>query len=255
MARYQAYLIDLDGTMYRGNAAIPEAAAFINKLQTEGVPFRFVTNNSSRTRAKTVEKLAKHDINVDESTILTPSIIAADYIKEVSDQASVFMIGEAGVEEALQSRGLTITNDNPDFVVVGIDRYVTYQKIKDACLHIQSGATFVATNPDIRVPTEEGFVPGNGAYVDLIRQVTKTEPIVVGKPDRLMVDLALEQMDVLHDQAIMVGDNYDTDIMAGIQANIDTLHVETGVTSQDDLQHVAVQPTYSLKTLAEWDEV
>ncbi|MDQ0159511.1 TIGR01457 family HAD-type hydrolase [Alkalibacillus salilacus] len=254
MAKYQAYLIDLDGTMYRGNAPIPEAADFIRSLQSESIPFRFVTNNSSRTRYKTMEKLKENGIQAEESHILTPSIIAADYIKSQQEDARVFKIGEHGVEEALHSRGLKITEESPDYVLVGIDRHVTYHKLKEACLHIQKGAQFIATNPDLRVPTEEGFVPGNGAYVELIRHVTKTEPIVVGKPDSLMIELALDELNLPHRDVIMVGDNYDTDIMAGIEAGIDTLHVETGVTSRDDLKKVSIQPTYSVKSLADWKQ-
>ncbi|GAA0464751.1 TIGR01457 family HAD-type hydrolase [Alkalibacillus silvisoli] len=252
MKAYKAYFIDLDGTMYRGKEAIPEAKEFIRQLQENQAPYLFVTNNSSRTRMKTVENLKKHGIEAKEEQVLTPSIAAANYIKQNDPHATVYFIGEKGVEDALRSEGVELTTKNPDYVVVGIDRHNSYKKIKDACLHIQNGAKFLATNPDIRVPTEEGFVPGNGAYVNLIKEVTKTEPIIVGKPDRLMIDVALKELNVEPSDAIMVGDNYETDIKAGIRAGLDTLHVQTGVTSKEDLKDVEVQPTYSLATLAEW---
>ncbi|WP_017186764.1 TIGR01457 family HAD-type hydrolase [Alkalibacillus haloalkaliphilus] len=253
MKQYKAYFIDLDGTVYRGKDPIPEAKAFIEALQANGIPHLFVTNNSSRTQAKTVQKLKEHGIQAKEEQVLTPSIAAANYIDQQQKSAKVFMIGEEGVKAALENKEITITDDDPDYVVIGIDRHNNYKKIKEACLIIQNGAQFVATNPDIRVPTEEGFVPGNGVYVNLIKQVTQKEPIILGKPERLMIDVALNEIGVKPEEAVMVGDNYQTDIMAGINAGLDTLHVQTGVTSKEDLKEVDIQPTYTVKTLAEWE--
>ncbi|MDQ0352822.1 4-nitrophenyl phosphatase [Alkalibacillus filiformis] len=253
MKQYKAYFIDLDGTVYRGKDHIPEAKAFIESLKAKGIPHLFVTNNSSRTQKKTVEKLKEHGIEAKEEQVLTPSIAAANYINQQQKNADVFMIGEEGVKDALENKGITITDYEPDYVVVGIDRHNSYQKIKEACLMIQNGAQFVATNPDIRVPTEEGFVPGNGAYVNLIKQVTQKEPIILGKPERLMIDVALNEIGVKPEEAVMVGDNYNTDIRAGINAGLDTLHVQTGVTSKEDLKEVDIQPTYTVETLAEWE--
>ncbi|WP_188206589.1 TIGR01457 family HAD-type hydrolase [Alkalibacillus aidingensis] len=252
MKRYQAYFIDLDGTMYRGNDPIPEAKGFIERLKEKQIPYLFVTNNSSRTPERTVEKLASFGIEAEVGQVLTPSVAAANYINQQKENATAFAIGEIGLTSALEDLGVELTDQDPDYVVVGIDRHNTYDKLKRACLHIQNGATFLATNPDIRVPTEQGLVPGNGAFVNLIADVSKTEPIVVGKPEHHMIQVALRQLDIEPSDAIMVGDNYQTDIQAGIQAGLDTLHVETGVTSKDDLKQYDIQPTYSVTTLAEW---
>ncbi|WP_027964346.1 TIGR01457 family HAD-type hydrolase [Halalkalibacillus halophilus] len=253
MKEYGAYFIDLDGTMYKGKEAIPEAKPFIDQLVSKGIPHLFVTNNSSRTQAQTVDKLKGYGVEATKDQILTPSITAAKQIKQDNPSgAKVYAIGEIGLFDALEQEGLTITEESPDYVVIGIDRDNSYRKIREACLHIQAGAQFVATNPDIKVPTEKGLVPGNGAFMHLMELVTGVKPKVFGKPEHYMITQALNQLNVAPEHAIMIGDNYHTDILAGIRAGVDTLHVQTGVTSVEELRLMEDQPTYSLKSLQEW---
>ncbi|RPF50324.1 TIGR01457 family HAD-type hydrolase [Aquisalibacillus elongatus] len=252
MRDYQAYLIDLDGTMYKGKSPIPEAANFIEELKKRQIPFRFVTNNSSRTPEVTVGKLKKFDIDAEVHQVMTASLATARYLKEQQNHVRAFVIGEVGLTQALENEGIEIVEDDPDYVVVGIDRNNSYRKLRDACVLVQNGAGFVATNPDIKVPTEKGLVPGNGAFIQLIENVTGKRPEVVGKPTGLMLQVALEELGVEAKDAIMVGDNYLTDIKAGINAGMDTLHVQTGVTTKDELAGYGTQPTYTVETLSEW---
>ncbi|SEQ30122.1 TIGR01457 family HAD-type hydrolase [Piscibacillus halophilus] len=252
MKNYKSYLIDLDGTMYKGKSKIPEADGFIQELQSRNIPFMFVTNNSSRTPEVTVEKLKNFGIHADVNQVMTASLATANYIQQEKPDATAFVIGEVGLTEALEQKGIQIVDHNPDYVVIGIDRHNTYRKIRDACLFVQNGAKFVATNPDIKVPTEKGLVPGNGAFVNLIENVTGIKPEVVGKPSGLMLQIALDKLGIPVEDAIMVGDNYHTDILAGIRAGMDTLHVQTGVTTKDELTQFGTQPTYTIETLSEW---
>lgn len=253
MKSYKAYLIDLDGTIFRGNQLIEGADEFVEQLQAKNIPFRFVTNNSSRTPEKTVEHLKNLGIHVTPEHIITASMATANYIKEKNAFGKAHVIGEHGLFKAIEDLDLTITNDEqPDYVIMGIDRNINYEKIVQACLFVQRGAQLIATNPDIRLRTEIGFVPGNGSFVKLISEVTGVKPIVIGKPEGAMLTFALEQLKVEPSDAIMVGDNYDTDIQAGINARIDTLHVHTGVTAYEDLEKYPIQPTYSIPSLKDW---
>lgn len=252
MKDYKGYLIDLDGTMYKGKSEIPEAKVFIQELRYRNIPHIFVTNNSSRTPEVTVEKLKQFGIEAEVEQVMTASLATAIHVHEENPDATAYVIGEVGLTHALEEKGVEVVNGEADYVVMGIDRENTYRKLRDACLYVQKGARFVATNPDIKVPTEKGLVPGNGAYVNLVENVTGIKPEVVGKPSGLMLQIALEYLGIRAEEAIMVGDNYHTDIMAGINAGMDTLHVQTGVTTIDELTQFDTQPTYTIEALDKW---
>lgn len=256
MKSYRGYLIDLDGTMYRGNEKIESAVRFVNRLHEKNIPHLFVTNNSSKTPEEVAEKLQQYGVQAAPEQILTSSLATAGYIRKQKQDANVYMIGENGLKQALKDEGLTIVADvngqTVDYVVIGIDRYITYEKFVQACLAIQNGARFISTNADKAIPTERGFVPGNGALTSVIATATGIDPIFIGKPERIIIELALERLNASTDEVIMVGDNYDTDIRSGINAGIDTLLVFTGVTSKADLKRVSIQPTYTVDSLDDW---
>jgi len=183
---------------------------------------------------------------------MTSAIAAAKYCKENYSGASVMMIGGKGLEEALQLEGIQITRKNPDVVIMGIDRNVTYDKLADVCLAIRAGAHFIATNGDKAIPTERGLEPGNGSFVKLVENATGIKPIFVGKPESHMLGYIQARGGYKKEEMVMIGDNYDTDILAGIHFGIDTIHVEGGVTSKKDLKEKETQPTFLLRTLLEW---
>ncbi|KAB2334744.1 TIGR01457 family HAD-type hydrolase [Cytobacillus depressus] len=252
MNKYQGYLIDLDGTMYRGTELIEEAADFIDQLRERDIPYLFVTNNSSRTPAQVAEKLRQFNISANEEQVFTTSIATANYIYEQNKDASVYVIGEEGIRNALREKGFTFTEDAADYVVVGIDRSISYEKLTVACLAVRNGATFISTNGDIAIPTERGLLPGNGSLTSVISVSTQTKPIFIGKPESIIMEQALQVLGTKKEETLMVGDNYDTDILAGMNAGLDTLLVHTGVTTKELLTKYEKKPTYVVDSLKDW---
>lgn len=251
MKAYDGYLIDLDGTMYRGTEKITAACAFVQRLQQDHIPYLFVTNNSSQTPEQVATKLQMFDIPVTEDQVFTSSLATANYLSERKTKVSVFAIGEKGLFNALQTKGFVFVEENPDFVVVGIDKELTYEKLTTACLCVRAGADLIATNGDLAIPTERGMIPGNGSIIAAIAASTQKTPTFIGKPEPILMEQALKKLGVPKEKTLMIGDNYDTDIMAGIQAGIDTLLVHTGVTSKTVLLEKKIQPTYSLDSLSD----
>lgn len=254
MKSYKGYLIDLDGTMYRGTEVIKEAADFVKELIQMNIPYLYVTNNSTKTPEQVADKLTKFGIPAQAEQVFTSAMASANYIAEQNQQAEVLMIGEQGLLSALNQKELTIKQDSVDvdYVVVGLDQQITYEKLTNACLAIRNGASYIITNGDTALPTEKGLVPGNGALSSVITVSTKKEPLVVGKPESIIVEQAIKLLGLEKKDILMVGDNYHTDIMAGINANIDTLLVHTGVTLKTDLLAYTIQPTYTVSNLTEW---
>lgn len=251
MDHYKAVCFDLDGTVYRGNEVIPEAAILIEGLQQNGIEPYYVTNNSTLTARQFQSKLLQMGIGTGPDQIMTSAIASAKYCKEHFGGASIMMIGEEGLEQALLSEGFQLTASNPDVVVIGIDRGITYEKLAAASLAIRAGAHFIATNGDRAFPTERGLVPGNGSFVKLLESTTDSNAIYVGKPEPHMLHF-IQQKGYRKDEMIMIGDNYETDIQAGIRFGIDTIHVEGGVTSLETVKKQLELPTYLYKSLADW---
>jgi len=252
MKRYKGYLIDLDGTMYKGTERIEAAADFIKNLQEQNIPYLFVTNNSSRTPAQVAKKLVDFDIPAKEKQVFTTSQATANYIFERKNDASVYVIGEEGLFAAIEEKGFHLAGDQPDFVVMGIDRSINYEKLTVACLAVRNGAIFISTNGDIALPTERGLLPGNGSLTSVISVSTQTQPIFIGKPEAIIMEQALKVLGTAKEETLMVGDNYDTDIVAGMNAGLDTLLVHTGVTTKDHLAGYDRMPTYSIDSLDQW---
>lgn len=249
---YGAYLIDLDGTMYLGNERIDAADKFVDALHDKQIPYVFLTNNSSKTQEQVSEKLRNMGIRSTPDHVFTSSMATAKYIKRQKNDARCFVIGEEGLFDALEKENLTIADDDVDFVIVGIDRAVTYKKLAKACLAVRNGAKFVSTNSDVALPTERGMMPGNGAITSVITVSTGIEPVFIGKPESIIMDEALSAFGFSKDEALMVGDNYYTDILAGINAGVDTLMVFTGITPIEDLGKFETKPTHHVQLLSEW---
>lgn len=251
---YKGYLFDLDGTMYRGTERINEACDFVNKLNQKQIPYLFVTNNSSRTPEQVAAKLRDFDIACTAEQVFTTSQATANYMYDMKPGASVYVIGEDGIYQALEEKGFTFQEENPDFVVCGIDRSLTYEKFAIACLAVRNGATFISTNGDIAIPTERGLLPGNGSLTSVITVSTTVKPTFIGKPEKIIMEQAQMQLGIPKEDTIMIGDYYDTDIMAGMNAGIDTLLVHTGVTTPELLKGYDRPPTYAIHSLKEWME-
>ncbi|XJZ26808.1 TIGR01457 family HAD-type hydrolase [Bacillota bacterium Lsc_1132] len=253
MKEYKGYLIDLDGTMYRGSERIEAASNFVKRLRDNQIPYLFVTNNSSRTPAQVAEKLREFDIPCEEDLVFTTSQATANYIYERKSDAAIYVIGEEGIQTALKEKGFSFAKEDADYVVMGIDREISYEKLAVAALAVRNGAVFVSTNGDIALPTERGLLPGNGSLTSVITVTTQTNPIFIGKPESIIMEQALKVLGVAKEDTIMVGDNYDTDILAGMNAGMDTILVHTGVTTKELLKGYDRQPTYVIDSLDEWE--
>src|SRR5699024_5081573 len=252
MKHYKAYLIDLDGTMYKGNEQIDGATQFIEYLNKHEIPHLFVTNNSTKEPAEVVEKLKAMGVTAKPDEVVTTAIATAEYIAEAHPGASSYMLGGSGLEQALTNHGLVIKNDEfVDYVVIGLDEAVTYEKLATATLGVRNGATFISTNKDVSIPKERGFLPGNGAITSVVSTSTGVQPTFIGKPEPIIMNKAMEILGLDCSEVAMVGDLYDTDILSGINVNMDTIHVQTGVSSLDEVKLKDVPPTYSFKDLNE----
>ncbi|MDD7693015.1 MAG: TIGR01457 family HAD-type hydrolase [Limosilactobacillus sp.] len=254
MKDYQGYFIDLDGTTYKGTKRIPAAARFIKRLQDADKTVLFVTNNSTRTPEFVANNLREnHQINVTADNVYTTALATADYLDKVAgDRRRVYVVGESGLRKALEQRHFQLTDQQPDYVVVGLDSQVTYAKLETAVLLIRAGATFIGTNADSNLPNERGMVPGAGSLVKLVEYATQQKPIMIGKPEATIMKLALAKADLTRDQVVMVGDNYNTDIRAAINTGMDSLLVYTGLSTPEQVAKMAVQPTHTVKSLDEW---
>lgn len=252
MKEYAGYLVDLDGTMYNGNAKIEEAADFIQRLRKTGKPFLFLTNNSTASPVDVCENLrVRSNVEAYPEEVLTSTEVTLHYLKELNI-TRLYAIGDIGLKKGLKAAGFILTEENVEAVVVGYDNEVDFEKMKKATLFIQAGAHFIGTNPDTNIPTEEGLVPGNGALLAFIEASTGVDATIMGKPKAAMMDEALRKLNLKKDEVLMVGDNYTTDIQAGIQNEIDTLLVLTGFTQKEDVPNLPIPSTYVIDTLDQW---
>ncbi|HEX6594512.1 MAG TPA: TIGR01457 family HAD-type hydrolase [Bacillota bacterium] len=252
MRGYDGYLIDLDGTIYRGNDVIEDAPLFIDTLNRKNIPYLFVTNNSSKTPTAVAQQLQQMGIKATPEHVWTSSLATAQYIQNERNNARCFVIGERGLVQALEEAGLNITNGNCEYVIVGLDRQLTYEKLAEATIAVRNGAKLISTNADLAIPSERGLLPGNGALTSVISKSTGAQPLFIGKPESIMMNEALKRLGTEKQRTIMVGDNYETDIMAGIRSGLDTLIVFTGVTSKKTMMTVKQKPTYQVDHLSEW---
>lgn len=257
MKKYRGYLIDLDGTIYQGKIKIPAAKRFVERLQDKQIPFLFVTNNTTKKPADVVKNLAEnHDIFVDESNIYTSGQATAQYL--VNDAAEhnlakrAYVIGENGLKQLLTENGFDLYSSKPSYVVVALDRDLTYQKLAQAVLYVNEGVKFIGTNADTLIPSEQGMIPSAGAIIDSVRYATQTDPFIIGKPNDLIVNNAVQRMGLQKDEVVMVGDNYHTDIAAGIKAGVDTLLVYSGVSKREEIARVEQKPTNEIDNFDEW---
>lgn len=255
---YAGYLIDLDGTVYRGRDRMPEAKDFIERLQAKQIPFMFLTNNTTKSPAAVIQNLAdNHDIHATVDQVYTPSLAAARYLLNLNggtaNGKTVYVIGELGLKQALSDAGFKTNEFDPDYVVVGLDYDVTYHKFELATLAIKRGALFIGTNADTNLPNERGLVPGAGSVIAMVERATQQSALYIGKPEKIIMEMALEQFGLTKEQVVMVGDNYNTDIKAGLNAGMDTLLVYTGVSTPEDVAKEALQPTHIINDLTEWD--
>lgn len=252
--KYKGYLIDLDGTIYKGRSRIPAGERFIARLQERGIPYLLVTNNTTRTPEMVQNMLASQfNVKTPLETIYTATMATVDYMNDMKRGKTAYVIGEKGLKDAIALAGYQEDIEHPAYVVVGLDTDLTYEKLAIATLAIQKGAMFIGTNPDLNIPTERGLMPGAGSLINLLQSATRVEPVIIGKPKAIIMNKSLDVLGVARHEAVMVGDNYLTDIMAGIKNDIATLLVTTGFTKPEEVPNLPVQPDHVLASLDEWN--
>ena len=249
---YKGYFIDLDGTAHRGTEVVKEALEFVKQLQKRQLPYLFVTNNSTKTPEMIAKFLSEFGYPVSVDHIYTPALATAQFIYEQNPKATVYVIGEIGLKTAIEEKGLTVTHENPDYVVIGLDRDINYEKLAIAALAIRQGATFISTNGDIAIPTEKGLLPGNGALTSVLAVTTGVNPLFIGKPEAIIMEKALACIGLPKEDVAMIGDNYFTDILAGISIGMPTIFIETGVSTKEEIMTYDAQPTHMFNSLSEF---
>ena len=246
----RGFLVDLDGVVYHGDTVIPGAPPFFRFLRARGIPFLLTTNNSTLLPSQYVEKVARMDIEVAESEVLASADATASYLQQQGPPgARVYVIGESGLKAAIEAVGLTLAESDVQYVVVGLDRDLTYQKLTTAVRLLRVGAAFVGPNPDTTLPVDDGIIPGAGSFHALLAAATGVKPLIIGKPEPTMLVIGAERLGLAPAETAIIGDRLDTDIIGGYRAGIQTILVLTGVSTRADAAAAEVKPDWIFEDL------
>jgi NagD protein len=247
----QAWLMDMDGVLVHEEHAIPGAERFVARLRERGTPFLVLTNNSIYTRRDLAARLLASGLIVPEESIWTSALATSKFLEDQRPGGTAFVIGEAGLTTALHEAGYTLTERDPDYVILGETRTYSFERITRAIRLIDAGARFIATNPDVTGPSPDGALPATGAVAALISRATGVAPYFVGKPNPLMMRSALNALDAHSESTAMIGDRMDTDIVSGLEAGLETILVLTGVTSRADAERHPYRASRILDSVAD----
>lgn len=251
---FKAFIFDLDGCVYRGERPVEGAVDVISALKAKRKKVLFLTNNSTKTPREYADKLRKMGIEVSTQEIMTSSIATAIYMRRL-EREGCYVIGEKALKSALCNEGFTLLSEAEAkmarYLICGLDFDLTYRKLAAACIAIQCGAKFIATNADPSLPIEGGLMPGAGAIISAIVEVTGVKPIIVGKPSKRIMDIAIKKLDVSKEEVAIIGDCLYTDLAAGKGAGIYTILVLTGATTKDDLMKSKQKPNLILESVAD----
>ncbi len=251
LRRRTGFLCDMDGVIYHGEKLLPGAREFVSWLEAEGKRYLFLTNSSERSPRELSQKLARLGLTVGEEHFYTSALATAEFLASQCPGGSAYVIGEAGLIRALYDVGFTMNNVDPDYVVVGETRTYSYERLEQAVRLVLGGARLIGTNPDVTGPTERGIVPATGALIAPIELATGSKAYFVGKPNPLMMRHALRKLGCRREETAIIGDRMDTDIVAGIEADIETVLVLSGVTRREDLRRFAYAPRYVLEGIGD----
>lgn len=240
------YIIDMDGVIYHGNRLLPGVTDFLLWLEASGKKFLFLTNSSERTPKELHEKMKRLGIDVGEEHFYTSALATASFLSNQKPNGSAYIIGDAGLIHALYSVGYSVNNVNPDYVVVGDTHGYNFEKVELAVNLVLRGAKLIGTNSDISGPVEVGITPSTKALIAPIEIAAGKKAYFVGKPNPLMMRSALKRLGVKREDAIVIGDRMDTDIRCGLESEIDTLLVLSGITTRDVIDQFPYRPRYIL---------
>lgn len=246
-------LLDMDGVIYRGSELIDGAADLIQTLVDREIPFRFLTNNSQRTRRDVATKLQRLGLPIHEKHVYTCAMATARFLARQKPHGTAYVIGEGGLLTALHHNGYAIVDKDPDYVVVGEGRMLSFEQLETALRMLVAGAKLVATNLDPNCPTDRGMRPGCGATVAMLEAASGLKAFSVGKPSPVMLSDACRDLGLPPDRVTMVGDTMTTDILGAVQLGLRSVLVLTGSTRPADLTQFAYQPDIVLNSIAELD--
>lgn len=249
----KTFLIDLDGTMYRGNQVIPEAIAFIHRLQAHHIPYVFVTNNATRTPKQNADHMKSLGFcDIQPEAFFTSAMAAVAHMKKTSAAKKAFWIGEAGLQEAIRQGGYERDEEQAELVFVGLDRQADFLLYSRAayCLR-HNHALLVGTNGDRRVPNNDGFLIGNGAVLEMLQYASEAERITIGKPSAIMMEETLAYIGKQAEECVVLGDNLETDIAFGKDNGVMSIMVTSGVHTREDAERFRIQPDLLIASLDE----
>lgn len=250
LLKTQCFLLDMDGTFYLGDRLLPGALEWLDLLDQRGIPFLFLTNNSSRTRKEYADKMRRLGVDLAEDRIFTSGEATAIYLNRRKPGAALYVVGTPALEREFTNHGFKLTDNRPDFVVLGFDTTLTYAKIWKLCELVSSGVPYIATHPDINCPTETGFMPDTGSMMAMVAASTGRQPdVIIGKPYAPIVEAVSEKLHLPVKSLCMVGDRLYTDIALG-QTGLTTVLVLSGETKREDLENTPFQPDYVAQDLA-----
>jgi NagD protein len=250
-ATIESWLMDMDGVLVHEEQAIPGADRFISTLRERELPFLVLTNNSIYTRRDLAARLLASGLSIPEESIWTSALATADFLAAQRPGGSAFVIGESGLTTALHEAGYTMTERDPEYVILGETRTYSFERITRAIRLISGGARFIATNPDTTGPSPDGPTPATGSVAALISRATGVDPYFVGKPNPLMMRSALNAIGAHSESTAMIGDRMDTDIVAGLEAGLHTVLVLTGVTQPAETERFPYRPSEIVDSVAD----
>ncbi len=242
----KGFICDMDGVIYHGNKILDGVKEFITWLNSEEKNYLFLTNSPERTPLELSRKLARMGLDVSEDHFYTSALATAKFLKTQTDGASAYVIGEAGLMNALYDAGIYTNDVNPDYVVVGETRTYNFEKIEKAIALVNKGARLIGCNPDVTGPTETGIMPATGALISPIEIATGKKAYFVGKPNPFIIRHAMRKLNTHSVDTVIIGDRMDTDIVSGIESSIDTVLVLSGVTTRNEVNNFPYRPTFIL---------
>lgn len=251
MVKPKNYLIDMDGVLVRGSQPVPGANAFIQRLREREAKFLVLTNNPLYTQRDLAARLERIGLAIPAESIYTSALATANFLHTQKPGGSAYVVGDIGLTSALYEAGITITEHEPDYVVVGETKSLSFERLTRATRFVAAGARFIATNPDVSGPGDGGIEPACGAICALIAAATGVQPYFVGKPNPLMMRTALRTIGAHSEESVMVGDRMDTDIIGGTESGLETILVLTGVTRADEVERFPYRPTQVVESVAE----
>ena len=247
----KGFICDMDGVIYHGNRILDGVADFVNWLIDNNKRFVFLTNSPERTPHELSMKLERMGLKVSPDHFYTSAMATAAFLHKQKENSTAYVIGEAALTKALYDHKIYMNDVNPDYVVVGETRTYNFEKIEKAIELVNNGAKLIGTNPDITGPTEKGIMPATASLIAPIEIATGKKAYFVGKPNPLMLRHGLQKIDCHSEEIAFIGDRMDTDIIAGIESNVDTVLVLSGVTSLEDINKFPYCPKYILNGVGE----